>query len=169
MIDNARKYRCELNSLLADTWYDDKYKFYHSSNWHREMDFSNEDWEQMCFVSLNKHGRIIGLITYSVDRIINSVYNFGAINFSDNKITFAKDLFQIIDDIFCKFNLSRIEFTVIRGNPIEKSYDRLIAKYGGRIVGIRKKCIKLIDNEIYDDKIYEILREDYFAAKASKK
>ena len=49
------------------------------------------------------------------------------VNFSDDKWTFGMDLRQVIDDIFCKFNMQRMEFNVVCGNPIEKSYDRIRA------------------------------------------
>ena len=51
---------------------------------------------------------------------------------------------------------------MIIGNPIEKSYDKMINKYGGRIVGIYKEDVKLIDGEYYDKKLYEILASEYF-------
>lgn len=165
MLDNARKYKEELQSKFIDTWYDEKYKYYHAGGWHREYTPSEDDWERMCFVSLDKDNNILGCISYSLDRNISSAYDFGAINFSDDKLTFGIDLCQVIDDIFCKFNMQRIEFNVVCGNPIEMSYDRMVAKFGGRIVGTRKRAAKLLDNQIYDDKIYEILREDYLRSK----
>ena len=165
MLDNARKYKEEINKKLIDTWYDDKYKYYHVGNWHREYNPPEDERERMCFVSLDKDKNVLGLILYSLDRNISSVYDFGAINFSDNKFVFGKDLYQVIDDIFCKFNMQRIEWNVVCGKPIEKSYDKMVAKYGGRIIGTRKRVTKLLDNQIYDDKIYEILREDYLKSK----
>ena len=165
LLDNARKYKEELKRKFLDIWYEDKYKYYFSSNWRREHELPDDDWEKMCYVSLDKDDNILGYISYMIDRNINSVHSFGAINFSDNKATFGIDLCKVIDDIFCKFHMERVEFYVVRGNPIEKSYDKMIAKYGGRIIGTRRKVAKLIDNQIYDDKIYEILREDYLKNK----
>lgn len=165
MLDSARKYKEELKGKLLDIWYDDKYKYYFSSNWHREHTLPDDDWEKMCYVSLDKDSNILGYISYMIDRNVNSAHSFGAINFSDNKATFGTDLCKVIDDIFCKFNMERLEFYVVRGNPIEKSYDKMVTKYGGRVIGIRRKVAKLIDNQIYDDKIYEILREDYLKNK----
>lgn len=165
MLDNARKYKQELQSKFIDTWYDEKYKYYHMGGWHREYVPSEDDWETMCFVSLDKYKNILGCIMYSINRNTSSVYDFGAINFSNNKLTFGKDLYRVIDDIFCKFNMQRMEWNVVCGNPIEKSYDKFVEKYGGRIVGTRKRNVKLLDNQIYDDKIYEILREDYLKNK----
>ena len=165
MLDNARKYKEELQSQFIDTWYDEKYKFYYVGGWHREYTPPEDDWERMCFVSLDKDKNILGCIEYSLDRNIGAAYDFSAINFSDDKLTFGKDLHQVIDDIFCKLNIQRMEFNVVCGNPIEKSYDKMVAKFGGRIIGTRKRSTKLLDNKIYDDKIYEILREDYLTNK----
>ncbi len=52
-------------------------------------------------------------------------------------------------------------FTVVVGNPVESRYDRIIERYGGRIVGIHKEHTMLPDGRLYDEKMYEILRTDY--------
>ena len=109
MLDNARKYREELKNKMLDTWYDEKYKYYHSGGWHREYLPPEDDWERMSFVSLDTDGNIIGCIMYSMDRNTNSAYDFGAINFSDDKLTFGMDLYQVIDGI-SGFPTSQINF-----------------------------------------------------------
>ena len=164
MLDNARKYRSELNNKYLDIWYDDKYKFYFL-NWHNEHEIPKDDWTEMRFVSLGEGGEILGAISYSIDRSVNSAHSFGAINFSDDKITFGMDLRQAIDDIFCKFNMQRMEFDVVCGNPIEKSYDKMVARYGGGIIGVKRRATTCMDNKLYDTKSYEILREDYLKRK----
>lgn len=168
MLDNARKYKDELKAKFMDLWYDDKYKYYFSHSWHNDFDLPNDDWEIICHVSIDENNKIIGYISYGVDRSINSVHNFEAVNFTENKIIFGTDLYKIIDDIFCKFNINRMEFSVVCGNPIEKSYDKMVIKHGGRILCIRKEAVKLIDNKIYDEKLYEILRKDYISTKYNK-
>ncbi len=77
------------------------------------------------------------------------------------KLLFGIDLGQALIDIFDKFKFRKLRFSVIVGNPVEKSYDKMVQKYGGRIVGIYYKEQQLIDGEIYDQKLYEILRENY--------
>ena len=64
--------------------------------------------------------------------------------------------------------MRKLEFAVICGNPIEKNYDKMVAKYGGSITGIKHKHVKLMDGNYYDHKDYEIFREDYIAAKEKK-
>ena len=72
---------------------------------------------------------------------------------------------QALKDIFEKFHFRKLIFSVVIGNPIEKTYDRMIQKYGGRIVGIQRQQVKLIDGQFYDVKMYEILSDDYFGRK----
>jgi len=168
MLDLAYKHEEQIRLNMLDTWYDEKYMYYHASPYHElyQTPSPNDgDWNCRQFVSLDRDGNLLGLITYSINREDDLVNNFGAINFSNNKIVFAKDLAKVIDDIFCKFNIRKMEFFVIVGNPIEKNYDRLITLYGGKIIGIKTKHYKLMDGNYYDKKIYELFREDYIAAK----
>lgn len=58
-------------------------------------------------------------------------------------------------------SIRKICFTVVVGNPVESRYDRIIERYGGRIVGIHKEHTMLPDGRLYDEKMYEILRTDY--------
>jgi hypothetical protein len=111
----------------------------------------------------------MGYISYNISRAENSAYSLSIINFSDNKIAFGKDLSQALKDIFERYKFRKLNFTVLIGNPIEKSYDKMIKKYGGRIVGTYKEDVKLIDGEYYDKKAYEILASEYFNAIENKK
>ena len=70
-------------------------------------------------------------------------------------------------DIFDKFRFHKINFFVILGNPTEKHYDKIVEKCGGRVVGIYKQDVKLIDNRLYDIKVYEITRTDYYTKQAA--
>lgn len=47
------------------------------------------------------------------------------------------------------------------GNPIEGSYDKMIHRYGGRIIGVEKGEVRLPDGKLYDVKRYEITRREY--------
>ena len=104
-------------------------------------------------------------MAYSIDRTSDSVEGFEAINFSDNKLTFGKDLMQCLDEIFTKFNFRKLTYNVLVGNPIEKTYDKLTEKYGGEVVGVQKLHVKLIDGNYCDLKTYEIFKEAYLKNK----
>jgi len=164
MLDVANKYEAELQRLLMDTWHDEKYKFYHSC-YSEAYKAADSTWNSHQFVSIDKDGKILGFISYNINRPNDCVSSIGAINFSDNKVIYGRDLMNVIADIFEKYNFRKIAFSVIVGNPIERSYDRLVAKYGGRIVGVYKEDSKLMDNKFYDSKMYEIFRDDYLKSK----
>lgn len=164
MLEPAIKYRDQLENVQYDTWFNDKYKYWNSDVFYGSMQIDTDTWGRHQFVSV-KNGVVIGYIEYSISRTSNSVSSLSIMNFSDNKIVFGKDLIQALEDIFEKYKFRKINFSVIIGNPIEKSYDKMIKKYGGRIVGIYKDDAVLIDGKCYDRKLYEILASEYFDTK----
>lgn len=160
MLQPAIKYSEQLKNKLRDTWFIEKYKYYHTNGYYDELQINNDTWNKHQFVSVY-NDEVIGYIFYNIDRRSNFVYGLGIINFSDNKIVFGMDLGQALKDIFEKYKFRKLRFSVVIGNPIEKSYDKMIKKYNGRIVGIYKKETLLIDGKYYDEKLYEITREEY--------
>ena len=169
MLDIANKYEKELQELLMNTWYDDKYKFYHDINWRNLYKASESNWDRHEFVSKDKNNKIIGYISYGIKKDMGIVSNVAAINFTNNHLLFGKDLHRVLKDIFEKFNFRKINFGVVIGNPIEESYDKIVLKHGGRIVGIKKEDALLDDNKFYDYKMYEILRNDYLKIKNDRR
>lgn len=163
MLEPAIKYRDQLENIQYDTWFNDKYKYWNSDIFYGSMQIDIDTWSRHQFVSVN-NGVVLGYIEYSISRTNNSVLSLSIMNFSDNKIVFGKDLIQALKDIFEKYKFRKMNFSVIIGNPIEKSYDRMIKKYGGRIVGTYKDDATLIDGKCYDRKLYEILASEYFNA-----
>ena len=129
---------------------------------------SNSNWSKFEFVSIDNKGSVIGYIKYLVDRNSNYAYGLHIINFSDNKITFGRDVVQSIDDIFIKYQFRKLEYGVYIGNLIESTYDKLTTRYGGRIVGVKKETTKMLDGNIYDFKMYELFKEEYISNKQLK-
>lgn len=168
MLEPAIKYREQIELIQYDTWFNDKYKYFNSGSYYGNMEIDDGTWNRHQFVSV-QNGVVIGYIEYSISREENSVHSLGIINFSDNKIAFGKDLAQALKDIFEKYKFRKLTFNMLVGNPIEKSYDKIVNKYGGRIVGTYKEHVKLIDGNYYDEKLYEILASDYFNAISKKR
>ena len=166
MLKPAIQYKTEITKLLTDIWFDDKYKYY-ISDWYYEVpEIKDSTWNRHDFVSLDTNTSILGYIHYNIDRAANKACSFGAISFTSiPTLTFGRDLYQAIDDIFCKFKFNKLRFAVVIGNPIEKTYDKLIAKYGGKVTGYAQQDIRLPDGELADVKTYEIMREDYLKCK----
>lgn len=168
MLDIAIKYEEELKYLFRNLWFQDKYKYYNYSIYFSDFEIDKDSWNRHQFVSLDKDGSIIGCICYDIDRETNSAKNLNIVNFTDNAKIFGIDLKRAIIDIFEKFKFNKLRFTVVIGNPVEESYDKLVNTYGGRIVGLYKYEAKLFDGSLRDVKLYEITKDEYNAAKAER-
>ena len=167
MLEPAIKFKDQLEQLQYDIWFNDKYKYWVCDVYYEVLTIDENTWSKHQFVSVIDD-KIIGYIAYNVHRGDNSVDCLSIMNFTDDKIAFGMDLGQALKDIFEKYKFRKLNFDVVVGNPIEKSYDKMIKKYGGRIIGTKKEDVKLIDGEYYDKKIYEILATEYFDAIKSK-
>lgn len=167
MLDIALNHTEQVKQKFRSTWLDDRYKYYNYSNYHDEWQPVESTWVDHQFVSL-KDGEVIGYIGYRIDRAGGDlVYDLNIINFEkEPSMTFSSDLGKALRNIFEKYRFRKLCFSVVVGNPIEKSYDKICFKYGGRVVGIRKAQTRLVDNLYYDEKLYEILIEDYEKARA---
>lgn len=170
MLDLTLKHLDEFKKKHISTWFNPKYIYYNYRVYYDTPEIKDSTWNCHDFVSLDKDGNIIGNVYYNIDRAKNDAYGLGIICYEDTtSLTFGHDVLQAIKDIFEKFNFHKLSFSVIIGNPIEKTYDKLTSKYGGRIVGIKREEARLVDNKYYDEKIYEILREDYMRSKENNK
>ena len=165
MIDIAIRHKEELQELFLGTWYNEKYKFYNMSSYNGIFAVSDSSWDSHEFVSIDKNNNIIGYISYYIAREHERISDLCVINFTEDKLLFGRDIYQVFKDIFEKFNFRKISYSVIIGNPMERSYDRWTKKYGGQIIGIEREHIKLMDNKYYDVKKYELFRDDYLKSK----
>jgi len=162
-------YEYELKNTMKKILRDDKYKYYFTGNYY-DYNFTvpEDSWNNLQMVSI-KDGEIIGLLGAFITRNTNSVSDLYFINFKDINYTYSKDMRDFIVELFEKYNFNKINFRVVIGNPIEKMYDKYIEKYGGRIIGIRKDEVRLIDGKLYDDKLYEITKDEYLKSKEKLK
>ena len=164
MLYPALNYQNILKTKFREIWFKDKYKYYNNSCYYEDINIDEDTWYKHQFVSVKDYN-VIGYIGYSINRQTNNIYRLGIINFEDKpSITFSCDLKIAIKDIFECYKFNKLSFNVVIGNPVEKAYDKLCEKYGGRIVGIQKNETKLIDGKIYDIKLYEITRDSYISS-----
>lgn len=172
MIELAIKYKDELERLWMDRALDDdaKWEFLGPEMGPPSFDEDDVIGKSNSFVSVDpKTGKVLGEIGYTVNRITAQAHNFYCLRFyseGGNGFIFMKDMAQVVEDIFYKYNLNKLQFTVAVGNPAEKQWDTFVEKANGKIVGVFKEELCLADGRIYDEKIYEVLKRDYHNSKA---
>ena len=139
---------------------EDQYKFVNiSSYWYSNfLKLPDSEWDEIVRVSFAED-KVLGLFKATIDREINHVSSLMIINFNLKKIsfTFIKDLENFVKYLIEYKKFNKISFSVVVGNPAERMYDRFIEKYNGRVVGIKKNEVKLVDGKFYDLKLYEII------------
>jgi hypothetical protein len=170
MLKLAYPYQDALNQVWQACVLQEKYQFYNPVNfWSYTIDLSNSSWDSIQMVSVDNDDGILGYFTAYIDRISRKVSNIGAINFGTLSITFSKDFYQFLIELFTKHHFRKVEWNVVIGNPAERMYDKIVAKYGGRIVGVRRESTTTADGVLRDEKLYEIFQCDYFERQANRK
>jgi len=165
----AYPYQEKLNKLWQSIIFQDKYKYYNDSIfWSYKVSLSEDSWNTMQMVSVDKDDDIVGYLCAYIDRQCNKVSGIAAINFYDLNITFSKDFYIFLSELFTKYMFNKIEWKVVVGNPAEKMYDKIVSKYGGNIIGVQHKSTILQDMTLCDEKFYELFRKDYLNSKSDK-
>jgi hypothetical protein len=168
MLENAKKYEQELVKLHHEIAYDPFYFFQQRSVYRETFKLPEDTWNSHHFVSI-VNGKIIGYISYGVRRTENAVEGLNIVHFGGKNakgwVVFGRDVMTALKDVFEKFRFEEIIFLVIIGNPIEKTYDKLIMRYGGRIIGTYKNDTRTMDGVLRDLKTYEITADEYFNSK----
>ena len=163
MLKLAYNYSSELREAYQQIIFNDKYKYYNNGiYWEYDFSVAASSWNGLDFVSVDKDNKILGYLGAGIDRHSEKIDCLKIMNFAQKgNVTFSKDLFQFMLDLFLKFNYRKVDFSVVVGNPIEKMYDKYCLKYGGKIVGVKKENSRLQDGKYYDLKLYEIFRKDF--------
>lgn len=161
MIKPALLYKDRLEELYVSILYDEKYKFYTGWTTYKIDSIDDNTYERHQFVIVDEEtDDVIGYVKYNVDYVTSVVSGLCIVSFKPNRI-FGFDLIKIVDDIFMKYNFNKIEFLCVKGNPIQRHYDRFIEKFGGRMCGEFKQHTTLSDGTRRDELFYEIMRDDY--------
>jgi len=165
MLKQALLYKRLINIEYQRIKFDDKYKFLFAHSYrNKEFDImeGKTDWAGIELTSVNLEGEVVGYLMATIDFDWQICTGLRILNFKNKgNLTFAKDLYQFLEELFTVHKVRKIQFQCIVGNPIEKMYLRYIKKYNGNVVGIFKNSILLSDGLIYDYTLYEIFKEDY--------
>ena len=161
MIKPAQLYKEEIKKKYIETWYNEEYMYYSGWSGVEEPDIPDNNYDSHHFVSVDNDGNILGYISYSISFVTMSADRFGAISFDKGNVLFAKDLYQIIYDIFNKYHLNRLCWSCIADNPAIRGYRNFIKKHGGKECAYHRQICKLMDGKLHDNVEFEILASEF--------
>jgi hypothetical protein len=157
MLESAKLYEDQLNSCMAKTVMDQYYKWYHLQYPEPAVVIDNTFWNKIQLVS-TYDGIVQGYFKATFQRPESYIDNITCVNFNkENKNIFAVDIRRFLKYLVYDLNVSKMMWSVVIGNPIEKHYDRIIKRFSGRIIGIERYAF-LINGKYYDKKMYEWIR-----------
>lgn len=133
-------YNGELTKLYKSIWSNPKYKWYFTTGYpHLPSVLGGNSYTDECFsrvyVSVNKEGCAIGLITYSTNNTGEIATNLGIIGFGNtpmDRLEFAMDLMEAIREFFEVYGGDSIRFTGIPDNPACDNYISIVKKKSGQ-------------------------------------
>lgn len=166
MLRIANEYEEELRRRLRAASIDPRYMYYFGGPGSDGLDrlTDNTIWGRN-FVSVDKEGKLIGYIAYSVDAFSERAHGFVFISFDIGNLSFIKDAQQVVVDIFEKYHLNSLSWFGYADNPVIGSYQRLCKMMGGRQSGYDREIVKLLDGKLHDSITFEVLSREYFASK----
>ena len=106
--------------------------------------------------------KLIGYISFRIDWVSLSAYNFGLISFDKGNPVIGFAVRQIMNRIINEYHIHRIEFRCVGGNPVKKHYDKFCNHYNGR-------CLTLYDvskdrtGNYHNEYLYEIICNNTYA------
>ena len=158
MLKPAIMYKDEIKKQMQKYFYTDDmmYEVGELDNYVPEI---ADEPDRYCFqyAIVDSNEKLIGYLAYAIDWHASCAYNFGLFSFDRGNPIVGKELFGKMEELVHKFH--RIEWRMVGGNPVEKSYDRFCAKYNGT-KHILKDAFKDRNCEYRDYIIYEIINEE---------
>ncbi len=167
MIIPAIQYKEEIEKQFQMIQYSEKYLWYTGSIDNYDIEVKTEG-DKFAF-AIVCHEHLIGYISFRVDWYCSMAYNFSLIRFSDAFVeiggvatrTIANAIREVIRMIE-SFNLHRIDFRCVSGNPVWKKYEHLLLWFHrrdwiGNMIVFRDN-IKDREGNYHDTICYELIR-----------
>jgi len=137
MLVPAIQYKDEIEKQFQRIQYTEKYLWYTGSIDNYDIEVKTEGDKFAFAIICQEH--LIGYISFRVDWYCSMAYNFSLIRFSDAFVeiggvatrTIASAIREVIRMIE-SFNLHRIDFRCVSGNPVWKKYEHLLVWFHRR-------------------------------------
>lgn len=108
------------------------------------------------YAIVNTKKELLGYLDYQIDWYSSCAHNFGLISFNKGNPIIGADLFSELNKMMNEYKLHRIEWRMVGGNKVEKSYDRFCKQFNGT-KHVLKDVVKDMYGNYHDAIIYEII------------
>lgn len=156
MLKPASIYKEQLLAKFSQYLYTDDYFWYAGYGVCNELPKIELADEHYQYVILDGD-EVAGYFAYRIQSSVDTVCNFGLFSFDRGNPIIGIDIFKKLEELVKEHH--RVEWRMIGGNPIKRSYDRFCQKHGGNCV-VLHSVTKDIHGEWHDEYVYEIVRED---------
>ena len=157
MLVPALLYKEELEKLFAEHMYDDDMYLYTGYRYCFSIPNLEASDYHYRYAIIDSGGKVIGYFDYRIDDTCDTANNFGLFSFSKGNSTIGRDVFMKMEELVKTHR--RVEWRMLGGNPVERSYDRFIKEHGGNKV-VLHDVTKNQKGKYVDDIIYEIVRSE---------
>lgn len=156
MLKPAILYKEEIEKKFMETIYSDNFFLYAGYPGCHEAPNLEPSDENYRYAIINPDtDEVIGYFAYHIDFTTDCVSNFGLFSFDPGNIRIGHDLYYKMKELADEHR--RIEWRMIGGNPVQRTYDKFCEKYNGNRV-ILHEVTKDEHGNWHDEYIYEILR-----------
>ena len=156
MLKPAILFKNEIQSKMKEWYYTDDMMFETGclDNWYPDIP-DCPDGSLYQYAIVDKKENCIGFLSYYIDWYSDNVSRFGLFSFDRGNPLVGRDLFSEMEKLVKRHH--RVEWRMVGGNPVEKSYDNFCKMHNGNKV-ILHDVLKDRDGNYHDDVIYEIIK-----------
>ena len=157
MLKPAIIYKDEIIKCMQEYFYTDDmmYETGGLGNWLPDIQ-EEPEYGKFQYAIVDSNEKLLGYLDYFIDWYSSCAHRFGLISFDRGNPIVGRDLFNEMKKLLDDYKLHRIEWRMIGGNPVERSYDKFCNKFGGT-KHVLRDAIKDKYGKYHDDIIYEIV------------
>lgn len=159
MLKPAILYKDILEKKFAEEAYTEEYFLYSGYGSCNEIPNIKLEDGKYQWAIVDNGDNVVGYFAYQIQPETDTVLNFGLYSFDKGNILNGKEVFHKMEELIAEHR--RIEWRMIGGNPVQRSYDNFCKKHNGTRV-VLHNVTKDIHGVYHDEFIYEILKENYY-------
>ena len=147
----------ELEEAFAKELYTERYYYYSGYAYCNSLPEIKAEDNVYQYASVDKKGNLVGYLSFRVDSLGCSVYNFGLYSFKEGNLTIIRDLFEKMEELIANYH--RVEWRVVGGNHAKHGYERFCKKYNGNVLHLHDVA-KDAQGNYRDEYMFEIINRN---------